>query len=148
MKPCKKCERVLPLDRFHRNARRKDGHDCSCKACMMAYKKAHAATPKAKATRAVYALKSRKQRNRRLKKWRQKNRKKLAAIQRRYRERHRQRYLARTTLSNAIRDGKIIRLCCEVCGKRGEAHHPDYSKPLEVRWLCKRHHEEVHALSA
>jgi hypothetical protein len=34
---------------------------------------------------------------------------------------------------------------CEVCGAaKVEAHHPDYSKPLEVQWLCKRHHAEVH----
>lgn len=34
---------------------------------------------------------------------------------------------------------------CEVCGAaKAEAHHDDYSKPLDVRWLCKRHHAEVH----
>ena len=34
---------------------------------------------------------------------------------------------------------------CEVCGEtKVEAHHDDYTKPLEVRWLCKRHHAEVH----
>ena len=34
---------------------------------------------------------------------------------------------------------------CEVenCLKLGEKHHDDYSKPLEVRWLCKRHHAMV-----
>ena len=33
---------------------------------------------------------------------------------------------------------------CEVCGKKAEAHHPDYTKPLEIRWLCSKHHKEVH----
>ena len=33
---------------------------------------------------------------------------------------------------------------CEVCGEKAEAHHPDYSKPLDVRWLCKRHHMIEH----
>jgi hypothetical protein len=34
---------------------------------------------------------------------------------------------------------------CEVCGiEKVEAHHDDYSKPLQVRWLCKRHHCEHH----
>ena len=30
------------------------------------------------------------------------------------------------------------------CGKIGEAHHPDYSKPLDVIWLCSEHHAQVH----
>jgi hypothetical protein len=34
---------------------------------------------------------------------------------------------------------------CEVCGKQpAEAHHGDYNKPLEVRWLCKTHHAMLH----
>ena len=33
---------------------------------------------------------------------------------------------------------------CEVCGESAQRHHDDYSKPLEVRWLCTRHHGEVH----
>lgn len=38
---------------------------------------------------------------------------------------------------------------CEACGaERAEAHHDDYSKPLSVRWLCKRHHAEHHRQSA
>ncbi|MFC3331681.1 hypothetical protein ACFOEM_04310 [Paenalcaligenes hominis] len=35
---------------------------------------------------------------------------------------------------------------CEVCGKsKVDAHHDDYSKPLEVRWLCREHHMQHHA---
>jgi ribosomal protein S27AE len=33
---------------------------------------------------------------------------------------------------------------CEVCGNQEvEAHHDDYKKPWKIRWLCKKHHEEV-----
>jgi hypothetical protein len=38
------------------------------------------------------------------------------------------------------RRGKLVEQPCEVCGAKAEMHHPDYSKPLEVRWLCTRHH--------
>lgn len=148
MKTCKKCERVLPESNFHKNARRLDGLECRCKACMMAYKMAHYRTPRAQATRAVYALKTSKERNLWAKGWRQRNHEKIMEIQRRYRERNRVKYLARTALRNAVRDGKVQPKNCEVCGKKAEAHHPDYSRPLEVRWLCKGHHEDVHRLSA
>lgn len=35
---------------------------------------------------------------------------------------------------------------CEACGRRGkpDAHHEDYSRPLDVRWLCRRCHKRVH----
>jgi len=30
---------------------------------------------------------------------------------------------------------------CEICGcEKSEAHHDDYSRPLDVRWLCRVHH--------
>ena len=46
---------------------------------------------------------------------------------------------------NAIRDGRLIREVCEVCGnKKVDAHHDNYEKPLEIRWLCKKHHAAHH----
>jgi len=52
---------------------------------------------------------------------------------------------AHMAVSNAIRDGKLTKQPCEVCGnERAQAHHDDYSKPLEVRWLCVKHHAEHH----
>ena len=52
---------------------------------------------------------------------------------------------ASNMVSNAVRDGKLIKQPCEKCGhKKVEAHHDDYDKPLDVRWLCKKHHHEHH----
>lgn len=42
--------------------------------------------------------------------------------------------------------GKLIPKPCEVCGSLNvQKHHDDYSKPLEVRWLCRDHHHEHHS---
>jgi len=35
--------------------------------------------------------------------------------------------------------------CGEVCGaENAQAHHDDYSRPLDVRWLCDTHHRQHH----
>lgn len=55
------------------------------------------------------------------------------------------RMAARGAVSNAIRAGRLIRQPCERCGvPEAQAHHDDYSKPLDVRWLCQEHHNDVH----
>ena len=53
---------------------------------------------------------------------------------------------ARETLNHYLRDKKIDRKPCEICGAKAEAHHDDYDKPLEVRWLCFSHHREWHKI--
>lgn len=58
---------------------------------------------------------------------------------------------ARRLVRTAIAQGKLIRPeVCEKCGKapgkaidgrpKIHAHHHDYSKPLDVEWLCARCH--------
>lgn len=52
---------------------------------------------------------------------------------------------ARAALKHALKTGKIVRQPCEKCGaKKVHGHHEDYSKPLQVRWLCRKHHDEEH----
>ena len=46
---------------------------------------------------------------------------------------------------SAVRRGKIVRGPCTICGTRpSEGHHEDYSKPLEVVWLCRPCHAYAH----
>jgi ribosomal protein S27AE len=52
---------------------------------------------------------------------------------------------ARWTTSNAIRDGRLLREPCSECGATpAQAHHDDYAKPLDVRWLCQPCHVIAH----
>lgn len=54
--------------------------------------------------------------------------------------------VSRMRFNAAVAAGKIIRKPCSVCGAvPAEGHHPDYSKPYEVEFLCRQHHREVHA---
>ena len=55
--------------------------------------------------------------------------------------------LAHQTAALAIKSGELHRQPCEVCGETDliEAHHDNYDKPLDVRWLCSRHHRQLHA---
>lgn len=56
-----------------------------------------------------------------------------------------ERVYARQLTQVAIRNGKIIATPCEVCGKtKVQAHHDNYDKPFEVRFLCPVHHKVIH----
>jgi hypothetical protein len=134
MKKCFKCGEIKFLADFYAHKKMADGHLGKCKDCTKSDVRQHRAEndsvreydrerSKTPARRAHVAMVS--------KKWRLENP---------------QGYKAHTALGNAVRDKKIIRMPCEVCGnKRSHAHHDDYSKPLEVSWLCALHHHRLHA---
>ncbi len=63
-------------------------------------------------------------------------------------EKYRQIATAHGAIRKAIVTGKLIRPTeCASCSKecKPDGHHPDYSKPLEVEWLCNSCHKEAHA---
>ncbi len=75
------------------------------------------------------------------------NKKRMAANMRRYAKdlRLQQRHKARWITNKAIKSGILIKMPCVSCGEyKSEAHHPDYSKPLEVVWLCRPCHNKEH----
>ena len=143
-KQCFKCEQVKPLDEFYQDGRMLDGFLNKCKQCTRLdvkknrkkkleqykeYDRERAMRPNRVAARKEYAASERGKAIQRL-------------AHKKSRERFPEKFKARYVLNNAIRDGKIVRpLMCR-CGSTGriEAHHIDYSKPLEVIWLCKPCH--------
>lgn len=54
---------------------------------------------------------------------------------------------ARSAVSTAVRKGELIRpdICSDCCNEGViHAHHSDYSKPLDVEWLCRGCHFARH----
>lgn len=74
-----------------------------------------------------------------------------AGKQREFRQHHsltesqRMKMNARSYLHVYVKRGKIIKAPCAKCNNiKSEAHYPDYSKPLEVIWLCRECHLKLH----
>lgn len=66
--------------------------------------------------------------------------------QRKWAAQNRQKRLVHHIVQRALRLGTLRRGRCEVCGSfRVDAHHSDYDKPLAVTWLCRKHHQQLHA---
>ena len=62
-----------------------------------------------------------------------------------------ERTAARKVVSNALAAGRMVRGACVVgseCAGQVQAHHDDYNQPLDVRWLCRKHHEALHHTEA
>jgi len=68
--------------------------------------------------------------------------------QKRYRESHPGKVRVRAMLRRAVKAGLIQKAAaCEKCTRTDRplhGHHPDYSKPLEVIWLCAWCHNDTH----
>lgn len=66
-----------------------------------------------------------------------------------WRKRNPKSYIAHLAVGAALRHGVLERQPCEVCGAdKSEAHHPDYDRPYDVTWLCRKHHKALHAREA
>ncbi len=79
--------------------------------------------------------------------WRHKNTVRLRERNRRDRMKHKEQYVARMATAAAVTCGLLVRPdYCTECGKdcKPQAHHPDYSKMLEVLWLCHSCHLKAH----
>ena len=66
-------------------------------------------------------------------------------LSKKYRGQNKKRDRAISAVNHAVRDNRLKREPCKVCGKlKVEGHHEDYDKPLDVIWLCRKHHVERH----
>jgi len=150
-KTCFKCGEIKSVSHFYKHSQMADGYLNKCKECAKAdssknrqdnpeyykeYDRKRADLPHRVELRAKIA-----------ENWKvnPKLRKKRNALQKQWQENNKEKRAAYILTSNAIRDGRLIKKPCEFCGKKKvEAHHDDYMKPLEVRWLCRKHHTEHH----
>ena len=129
-KNCTKCNKIKLLSDFHNRAASKDGLCYICKKCNCA---------KATSYRNKNIDKVRKKDKERSK---SKDRKYESKI---YREKYPEKYMAHKEVCIAMQKGELKMQPCEVCGnQQSHAHHDDYNKCLEVRWLCSIHHAEHH----
>jgi len=63
-----------------------------------------------------------------------------------YSKNNQEKIKAKLKARQAIKKGELKKEPCEFCGSiKSEAHHPDYSKPLEVMWVCHKHHMQLHS---
>lgn len=123
MKSCSRCEERKELSEFYRQKQNPTGYTPHCKAChKLAYPdKLWNKTQKGKASAKVAT-----------KAWHTRNKEKCRA--------HR-------ILGYNLKLGRIVRPEeCSQCGAvaRLDGHHEDHSKPLDVEWLCRGCHKQVH----
>lgn len=163
-KICGKCQLELPLMLFPRNRSKSGGFDSRCKNCSRVAASTWYAANKdrAKSWKIEYYAKNREKLLVQMREYSNLNKEILLKKQREYRaanasriaeqqrlsqQRYPEKHGARLLTQDAIRTGILSRQCCEKCGaEKTEAHHDDYSKPLQVRWLCHTHHAEHHRL--
>lgn len=92
-------------------------------------------------------LKNRKLAAMRSKIWFEKNRKQKLLLDKLWHSRNPQHRKAYNALHNSIRSGAISKpSACQQCGSTAkiQAHHQDYTKPLDVQWLCVKCHLAEH----
>jgi len=152
MKDCFKCGATKPYTDFYTHKGMKDGFLNKCKACTKRDAKEHRSENieyyrKYDRDRHVNDQERRRKNHANSKKWRKENPSRHVELTKRWRVNNPEKHQAHKKVSNALRNGKLIKMCCQVCGDENtQAHHADYSRPLDVDWLCKRHHDEAHML--
>lgn len=143
---CPKCKKQKTAKHFNASKNASNGLFVWCIDCRSA---------DARTKRSAMSSEDRKAERERIRIWRthrteeqrQRHRESGLACMRRYNANHPhpERVKACSIFNYAITSGLIERGRCVKCGEENaHGHHPDYSKPLEVIWLCRIHHAEHH----
>ena len=153
---CSTCKQEKNLTEFHRNKNMPSGHSYTCKACVKIYKVEYLKRPEAREKhykRCKKYMKTKKglEAQRR---YQRSEKGKLAAVKHRktagYKKlrisRNKKNILSGKSKIQKMAQRKLVKKPCEKCGttKMIHGHHEDYSKPLEVVWLCPLHHAMRH----
>ncbi len=136
MKLCTKCGKTKPLKEFCRHRGKKDGLNSHCRDCTrIANNRYRDSDPGKVAIREV------NKKYRKTESGKEVRRNSL----KKYYKKNPDHLIATRIANNAVRDGRLQEHPCVVCGiSPAQKHHPDYSKPLNIVWLCPKHHAELH----
>jgi hypothetical protein len=145
MKECRGCKKTKSFDEFYPHSQMFDGYLNKCKECVRGAVREHR---KNNLDRIRSYDRKRGRTEKRLSLSRERSRKKrveCAKYKKAWIERNSEKRAAHLLVQGAVSRKEIVKGVCEVCGAaKVEAHHDDYTKPLEVRWLCRKHHAEHH----
>jgi formylmethanofuran dehydrogenase subunit E len=145
MKFCPKCEQEKPIEDFAADKSRKDGKQVGCRSCYSKYYKAN--KEKHAENGRVWRDNNRERVRELSRAWKMNNKEKTAENNRASIARNPGHHSARSKVNTAIMNGTIIKpVECEQCGGVGpiEGHHEDYSRQLDVVWLCRPCHAKRH----
>ena len=148
-KNCFKCGQSKPLGDFYKHKAMRDGYLGKCKECTKADVLAHRQENLEKIReydRERSMLPHRVQARKEYGKTENGKAARKRAMDN-FRKNNKEKYKAHTMVKNALRNGSIQKPeICSSCGASGriEGHHHDYSKPLEIEWLCNSCHRDRH----
>jgi hypothetical protein len=133
LKLCCECKERKPLSEFY-STKRNNGiwYAGKCKPCYLSHYKNYRKSDHGKNVyhNWVNSDSGKKAVEKRMSKWRSS---------------HPEKRKAHSCVSNAIRDNRLTKKSCRICGSvNSEAHHLSYDDPFNVDWLCKPCHVSLH----
>jgi hypothetical protein len=145
---CRTCKKEKPEEDFYPGRLKKRDYLCKecCKDYQAKYKKDHPEIVKTWTRNRMRRWRERHPEINRQRSQEQsiKHREKSNAYSREYSKNNLDKKNAQLKAAKAVKAGALVPQPCEVCGDpKAEKHHDDYTKPLEVRWLCSKHHHRV-----